>query len=240
MTANLEILSAVRTGSIQDVVNAVAKVLRGLLNLLKQSQITKDTFPNGRKRIEIKDLNSLELGMRGIWSAQGKCLLKRLKSTYQLRTDARNATKVLQIGIKKISKNAEHMIEQCMRSKQGNLFVLTSVQNAARNANRMRIMKITRNLWKLFGSVLCAISIYIINQNITVREQARKLRKGMRCSEPLTKAVEIHRNDVSPRNGVNRKWQAGGKSRFIYLPPGLNYALAKFSLIDLEAYESAA
>lgn len=71
-----------------------------------------------------------------------------------------------------------------------------------------------------------------------MREQARKLRKGIRCSELLTKAVEIRRNDVSPRNGANSRWQAGGKARFIYLPPGLNdYAQAKSSLIDLELRE---
>jgi hypothetical protein len=29
-------------------------------------------------------------------------------------------------------------------------------------------------------------------------------------------------------------WQAGGKARFIYLPPGLMLALAKSLLIDLE------
>jgi hypothetical protein len=38
---------------------------------------------------------------------------------------------------------------------------------------------------------------------------------------------------------VTESWQAGGKARFIYLPPGLIYALAKFSLIDLEAYDYA-
>ena len=114
------------------------------------------------------------------------------------------------------------MIELCMRSKQVSLFGQINALNAPKNVNHTLITRITQSLWMSFGSVLNAISTYIINQNITVREQARKLRKEMRCSELLTKAVEICRNDVSPRNGVNRKWQAGGKSRFIYLPPGYN------------------
>lgn len=104
----------------------------------------------------------------------------------------------------------------------------------------MHTMRIIQNLMMLSGCVLTAISNYIINTNITVREQARKHQKVMRCSELSTKAREIRRNDVSPRNGVNSKWQAGGKARFIYLPPGLNdVAQAKSSLIDLELLEAA-
>jgi hypothetical protein len=34
--------------------------------------------------------------------------------------------------------------------------------------------------------------------------------------------AEVRRNDASARNGANRTWQAGGKARFIYLPPGYN------------------
>ena len=55
-----------------------------------------------------------------------------------------------------------------------------------------------------------------------MREQARKLRKEMRCSELVRKPREICRNDISASNGTNKMWQAGGKARFIYLPPGYN------------------
>ena len=64
-----------------------------------------------------------------------------------------------------------------------------------------------------------------------------KTPKGDAIVRPATiyEIAEIRRNDVSPRNGANRKWQAGGKARFIYLPPGLTkYAQAKFLLMDLE------
>lgn len=51
--------------------------------------------------------------------------------------------------------------------------------------------------------------------------------------------VELYRNDAATRNGSNNEfssnsWQAGGKSRFIYLPPGLTYVLAKSLLIELK------
>lgn len=39
---------------------------------------------------------------------------------------------------------------------------------------------------------------------------------------------------VSAKEGYKVVWQAGGKARFIYLPPGLNWALAKSSLIDMD------
>lgn len=39
---------------------------------------------------------------------------------------------------------------------------------------------------------------------------------------------------VTAKEGYKVVWQAGGKARFIYLPPGLMLAQVKFSLIDLE------
>lgn len=39
---------------------------------------------------------------------------------------------------------------------------------------------------------------------------------------------------VSAKEGYKVVWQAGGKARFIYLPPGLNWAQAKSSLIDMD------
>lgn len=44
---------------------------------------------------------------------------------------------------------------------------------------------------------------------------------------------------VSAKEGYKVVWQAGGKARFIYLPPGLMLAQVKFSLIDLELLEAA-
>lgn len=60
--------------------------------------------------------------------------------------------------------------------------------------------------------------------------------------------VELYRNDAATRNGSNNEfssnsWQAGGKSRFIYLPPGYNNdpciklsVHVKPTVIDLEGY----
>ena len=60
----------------------------------------------------------------------------------------------------------------------------------------------------------------------------------MRCSDLQRKPVEIGRNDLSTRESLTKgfqlPWQAGGKARFIYLPPGLMLAQVKFPLIDLE------
>jgi len=39
---------------------------------------------------------------------------------------------------------------------------------------------------------------------------------------------------VAAKESYKVVWQAGGKARFIYQPPGLNWALAKSSLIDLD------
>lgn len=68
----------------------------------------------------------------------------------------------------------------------------------------------------------------------------------MRCSDLWRKPTETSRNEMSAyenRLTSNRKWQAGGKARFIYLPPGYNndplvtesqqYADLKSSLMDL-------
>jgi hypothetical protein len=57
--------------------------------------------------------------------------------------------------------------------------------------------------------------------------------------------AELHRNDVATRkssnNGIFKKdsrWQAGGKARFIYLPPGLRYwAQYKSSLIEVDTLQ---
>jgi hypothetical protein len=196
---------------------------------------------NGKRKTERKGLNNLELGTKETWSVQGKCLLMLLENIIGLGADAKDEAKELLIGIRKILRNAERTIEQCMLSRQGNLLDQLNVLSAPRNVNLMRIMRIIPNLWKSFGSVLCAISTYIIDQNITVREQAGKLQVEMRCSDPLTKAVEMRRNDVSAIERwltSNRKWQAGGKARFIYLPPGYNndpYQIDDQTFADLKS-----
>lgn len=47
---------------------------------------------------------------------------------------------------------------------------------------------------------------------------------------------DIANNFVVAKEGYKVVWQAGGKAKFIYLPPGLSEALAKSQLIDLEGY----
>lgn len=44
---------------------------------------------------------------------------------------------------------------------------------------------------------------------------------------------------VAAKESYKVVWQAGGKARFIYLPPGLMLAQVKSSLIDLELLEAA-
>lgn len=66
--------------------------------------------------------------------------------------------------------------------------------------------------------------------------------KGYAIVRPATihEIAELHRNDVTARkssnNGIQLPWQAGGKARFIYLPPGLIWAQDKPFLIDLDTY----
>lgn len=84
---------------------------------------------------------------------------------------------------------------------------------------------------------------------ITLRKPRQCLMQRKRASgkaskedavlRPSWRHEEVGRNDLSTRKSLTmdfrRPWQAGGKARFIYLPPGLtDYAQAKSSLIDLE------
>lgn len=249
---NLENLSAAETGLTRDVVNAVVRASGNLTNLLKQLLSMPDILQRGKEEIVKKDLNSPVIGMKEIWIRQGKCLLPQRENISPLIAVKRSLKIDLPNGIKKTPKKEGFTTELCMLLKQESSFVQASVHIAIKSVYHMLIMRIIQNLMRLFGYVPIAILNYIINTNITVREQARKLCKQMRCSELLTKAVEICRNDISPRNGVNRRWQAGGKARFIYLPPGYNndpcinnlesmtYIIVnvqvKLSLIDLEGY----
>jgi N4-gp56 family major capsid protein len=50
---------------------------------------------------------------------------------------------------------------------------------------------------------------------------------------------DIANNFVTAKEAYKVVWQAGGKARFIYLPPGLMLAQAKSSLIDMELLEAA-
>ena len=62
----------------------------------------------------------------------------------------------------------------------------------------------------------------------------------------ITPGASMLGNDVAncficAKEGYKVVHQAGGKAKFIYMPPGLTkYAQVKFSLIDLEAYSYAA
>jgi len=244
MMNNLESLNVVRTASIQDAASAVLIASRDLKNPLRLLLIRLSTFPNGKDRIEKKGLNKAVIGMREILKRLETCLLKPLKNISVLDMARTKETKDLLIGIKEILKKEKLMTGQCMRSKQGNLFVLLHALSAKRNVNLMHIMRIIPKLLKSFGCVLSVIFTYIMNQNITVREQARRLRKEMRCAKPLTKAVEISRNEISAilkygQQVIDSLWQSGGKARFIYMPPGLSLALDKSLLIDLDTYNYA-
>jgi hypothetical protein len=63
-------------------------------------------------------------------------------------------------------------------------------------------------------------------QNFTVNDLTKKLRKEMRKSELLSKAREgspkrePRQKWSVPKGKVTEMWQAGGKMKFIYLPPG--------------------
>lgn len=225
MKTNLVYLDAVKMESIQDVVNAAARASRDLKNLLKQLPIKKSMLLNGKEKIKKNDFNSPDLGMREIWKDPEQCLWKLLENIKILITVVKKEMKDLLNGTNKIPKKEECMIEQCMLWKRGNLLDQINVLSVKKNVLLMRIMKIIQNPMMSFGYVLHAISIYITNQNITLREQARKLRKKMRCSEPKRKLWEMLRNEASAYENrliSNRMWQAGGKARFIYLPPGYN------------------
>jgi hypothetical protein len=247
---NLANLNVVKMASIQDVVNAVQRVLKSQINLKKLLQKRNYIFLNGKRKIEKKDLNKAEVGILEIWKKLVKCLWKLQKNISVATKVKKREMKDHLFGIKIILKKEGFMIEQCMQSKQEKLLDQTIVQNALKFVNLKLIMKTIQNLTMSFGYVLNAISIYIINQNITVREQARKLCKQMRCSDLSTKARDLHRNDVGANLSgwllSNSMWQAGGKAKFIYLPPGYNndplnknfthVADLKPFLIDLEAY----
>jgi hypothetical protein len=221
-----EILNAAKMVSIQDAVNAAVKASRDQQNLLKLSPIKRFMFPHGKNKIKKEGLNKVVLGMKEIWKELEKCHSKLPENILLLNMDEKRLMKNPANGRTKTQKKGVYMTEQCTPSKQENSFVPINVLDVRKNVFHMHIMRIIQNLSKSFGCVQLAISIIITNQNITLREQARKQRKLMRCSDPKRKPWEICRNDISAyliRLTSNRtKWQAGGKFRFIYLPPGYN------------------
>jgi hypothetical protein len=246
MIVNLANLNVVKTVSIQDVVNAAAKASKNLSNLLKLLLKRRNMFLNGKSKIEKNDLSKVGTGILEIWKKLVRCLLMQLENIFPVKKERKIVQKEDQNGKNKTLKNVECMTEQCMLSKQENLLDRLNVQNAEKNVNLKPITKIIQNLTMSFGFVLNVIFIYITNQNITLREQARKHRKMMRCSDLWRKPRETSRNEMSAleiRLLSNRMWQAGGKAKFIYLPPGYNndplvtepkqYVDLKSSLMDL-------
>lgn len=225
MIANLEYLDAVKMVSIQDAANAVVRALRDQKSLLKLLQIKRSILPNGRNKIAKNDLNKVAVGMKEIWKKLEKCLCKLQENIMQLITVKRKEMSVHLIGIKEIQKKDALMTKQCIGLKKGNYLDLINAQNAKKIANHTHTMRIIQSLLMLFGFVQHVISIYIIQQNITLNDLARRPLKGMRKSEPLSKVVEGDPKRF-PRLAIghksNRMWQAGGKARFIYLPPGYN------------------
>jgi hypothetical protein len=227
MMKNLENLVVVKTESIQDAENAAAKVSRIQKNLLKPLLKRNYMLLNGKKLIEKKGFNKAVIGIKEIWNKLEINLSKLQKNILVVIMGSKKLKNDLQIGTKIILKKDECMIEPCMLLKQVKLLGRIFAVSVIKNVCHMHIMRIIQNLMMFYGYVQYAIFIYITNTNITVREQARKHRKMMRCSDPVTKVLDLHRNDVSANDlsswlTSNSTWQAGGKARFIYLPPGYN------------------
>ena len=80
---------------------------------------------------------------------------------------------------------------------QGKYYVILNVKYVLSSAKLMDTMKTIQNHWKLFGCVQNVIFTTIKNIDFTLREQAKRLRNEMRCSDLQRKPVETHRNDVS-------------------------------------------
>jgi hypothetical protein len=73
------------------------------------------------------------------------------------------------------------------------------------------------------------ITLRKLNSMFLQRKRASgKTQKWDAVLRPLWRHKEVSRNDLLARKSGNRaeinlsKWQAGGKARFIYLPPGYN------------------
>ena len=197
MMSSSGILNVAKMGSIQDAVNAVAIASRDQLSLLKQSLIRRFMSLNGQRTIEKKSMPSVVDGMKIISRRLVPCHWLRPRNILKQTMVKESAIKELRIGTRKILRSGARMIGRCMLLRKENSLGLKYALNVVKNVSRMPITRTIQNLLMSFGYVPYAISTYITVQNITVREQARKLRKKMRCSDPLTKAVETCRNDMS-------------------------------------------
>lgn len=182
-----------------------------------------------RNVVQITQENA-ESGTKGIWNTLENYLLRQLRDTFLLKMVKRKGMKDLQNGIKITVKKHVCMIKQCMLLKQENFLDQLNVVNAGKYASRKLITKIIQNLLKLFGSAQNAILIYITDTNITVNDLASGLQMEMRKSHLPTKAEEGSPKR-EPRQSydwsvnlnwlkVRELWQAGGKAKFIYRPPG--------------------
>lgn len=226
--------------------------------LLSNNKKEENGKGNIEKKVPLQMLKGVETGTNEIWNVLGYFHERLLNGIYLPKMVEKSAMNGLKIGIKIILKKEDVMIEQCMQLKQENLLDLLTVLSVKKSVNPMLIMRTTRNILRSFGFVPNVIFIYIISTNITVRDLTKKLRKEMRKSQLPTKAEEagskrparhvnfhvVSKSQVTESKRI--KWQAGGKAKFIYLPPGYNndpyvaksqwYVDLKPSLIDLEAY----
>jgi len=227
-------LNVAKTELIQDVANAAVIASRDLKSLLKQLLIRKSMWLSGKSGTKTETTLNAGDGMKGIWKKPAKCRWSLPKNIIKLKTDVKNEHSVGLIGKRKILKSAVRMIEQCMRLKRENSFDHQVAKNVAWSVSLMRTMRITQNRWTLCGFVQNAISIYITAISTTVNDLAKRRRKVMRKSALPTKAEEV--GSKCPARHVNfhmvsklnklkvtvLRWQAGGKAKFIYLPPGYN------------------
>lgn len=241
MTVALVFLDVLKMASIPDVRNVALRLRWRRSHPIPPNNEEEFGKENTTKKIGKKLMLKAEHVMNGIWKSivkkhefLAKSITKPLKEKKVEEKGKKNGLWTILIKQKFIGYSKQQFT-------MGKLLDQNFVKIARNLVEHMDITKTIQSLMMSYGYVLHVIFTYIINIKCTVREQARRLRKQMRCSDPLTKAVEISRNEISAILrwlSSNRKWQAGGKARFIYLPPGYNndpYLIKYQAFADLKS-----
>lgn len=227
---NLVLIKAEKMEETYDVKNVAIFMLNKTTNMFLLPEIKKSEEEDGKGNIE-KNVDpitqkNVENGTKEIWSVLGRCHWKLQKNILRQKKVKRKKIKEHVNGKIKILRKEELKKNYNIGLKQEKLKNQTNVQNVNLYVNYKHIMKTIQNLWKLFGYVQDAIFFYIMNTNITVRDLTRRLQKEMRKSDPWRKPKDSRRNDVGANVSrwlsSNSEWQAGGKAKFIYIPPGYN------------------
>lgn len=254
---NLVLINVEKMAEILNVKSAVIYMLNKITNisllLKKKKKKEEDGKENIVKELMLTMRKNVENGITEIWNMLENCLWKQQKDIYLQKKEEEKEIKELMNGKRKILKKEELKKNYNIGLKPGKLLDHCIVLNVNLNVKFKLIMKIIQNLWMLFGSAKDVIFFYIMNINITVRDLTKRLRKEMRKSQLPTKAEEEnpkwfsrYRKIVSKPKWLKVRdlWQAGGKARFIYLPPGYNndpysiecqqYADVKSTLMDLK------